>query len=153
MQVLDPQAFTLAVRGQPPKMTTSLPILDSCDDCGACCRVVSSPPFRRVFDEAGEEAWERLRWDRPDLLAELLAIERTRKRSGDPSFGSPCHWFDPESKRCRHHDLRPRACREFEVGGVDCHDARRRQQPRPNPGPAGDPLACEPLLKMMTIFE
>ena len=115
-------------RGDPghPTMSTPLPVIESCDGCGACCRVVTSPPFRRIFDERGEEAWERLRWDRPDLLAEFLDAEKARKSAGGPSFGSPCLWYDARSGRCRHHELRPRACREFPVGGVDCLDARRR---------------------------
>src|SRR5947209_6211903 len=108
-------------------MANPLPIIESCDGCGACCRVVTAPPFRRVFDGPGEEAWERLRWDRPDLLAALLAAEAARKAVGDPSFGSPCLWFDAASRRCRHYDFRPRACREFALGGVDCRDARRRE--------------------------
>ena len=107
-------------------MRGALPVIESCEGCGACCRVVTSPPFRRIFNEGGEEAWERLRWDRPDLLAEILAAEAARKASGEPSFGSPCLWFDAGSGRCRHHELRPRDCREFAVGGVDCLDARRR---------------------------
>ena len=104
----------------------SLPVIESCDGCGACCLVVSQPPFVRVFDGAGEEAWERLRWDRPDLLAELLADTRARRSHGGPFHGTPCLWFDPAARRCRHHELRPRACREFAVGGTDCRDARRR---------------------------
>ena len=107
-------------------MPPLLPILESCDGCSACCRVVTLPPFRRIFGEAGEEAWERLRWDRPDLRREFLEAERLRKAGGEPSFGSPCLWLDLELGRCRHYDHRPRACREFDVGGVDCRGARRR---------------------------
>jgi Fe-S-cluster containining protein len=108
--------------------TTSpvLPVLDSCEGCGACCRVVTLPPFRRVFNEAGEDAWERLRWERPDLLLGILEAERALKERGEPSFGAPCLWYDAVTRRCRHHDLRPRDCREFAIGGQDCHDARRR---------------------------
>ena len=107
-------------------MPNLLPVIESCDGCGACCLVVTSPPFRRVFDEGGEEAWERLRWDRPDLRAAVLAADRARRANGDPSFGTPCLWYDAESRRCRHHDLRPSACRAFEIGAGDCRDARRR---------------------------
>ncbi len=103
-----------------------LPVIDSCDGCGACCQVVTSPPFRRVFNEEGEDAWERLKWERPDLLAELLADERARRASGGPFHGTPCLWYDPENRRCRHYEDRPSACRAFEVGGDDCRDSRRR---------------------------
>jgi Fe-S-cluster containining protein len=105
---------------------SSLRVIDSCDGCGACCRVVTHPPFRTDFGTAGEDAWERLRWERPDLLAELIAEERARRASGRPDYGTPCTWYDAETGRCRHYDYRPRACREFAVGGVDCLDARRR---------------------------
>jgi uncharacterized protein len=104
----------------------ALPIVESCDGCGACCLAVTSPPFYRVFDEAGEDAWERLRRERPDLLAELLADGRARRARGDRSYGTPCLWYDAETGRCRHYDYRPRACREFAVGGEECRDARRR---------------------------
>lgn len=103
-----------------------LPLVSSCEGCGACCAVVVSPPFYRVFDGDGEDAWERLRRDRPDLVAEVLDHERRRREEGCPSHGDPCLWYDPASRLCRHHDLRPRLCRAFEVGGVDCLDARRR---------------------------
>ncbi len=106
--------------------TRILPVIDSCDACGACCQVVTLPPFRRVFGEAGEESWSRLRWERPDLLLGILEAERALKERGGPTFGTPCLWYDPDRRRCRHHELRPRDCREFEVGGQDCRDARRR---------------------------
>jgi Fe-S-cluster containining protein len=106
--------------------SNSLPVIESCDGCGACCQVVTSPPFYRVFDECGEDAWERLRRERPDLLAALLADSKARRASGGPSFGTPCLWFDVATGRCRHYELRPQACRAFEMGGVDCRDARRR---------------------------
>ena len=108
-------------------MPNFLPIIESCVGCGACCRLATSPPFRRVFDGAGEDAWERLRWERPDLRAGLLAAGRARRAGGGPSSGTPCLWFDADAGRCRHHDYRPRACREFAVGGGDCRDARRRE--------------------------
>ena len=105
----------------------NLPVIESCDGCGACCRVVTRPPFYRVFDEGGEDTWERLRWERPDLVAEILADEKACRARGDPSFGTPCLWFDAATGRCGYYDHRPRACREFAVGGVDCRDARRRE--------------------------
>ncbi len=73
-----------------------LPIIDSCEGCGACCLVVSRPPFVRVFGERGEDAWERLRWDLPDLAEDYLADEAERRKHQGPFFGTPCSWFDPE---------------------------------------------------------
>jgi Fe-S-cluster containining protein len=80
----------------------------------------------RRFDGNGEDAWESLRWDRPDLYRALLADDQARRSGGGPYYGTPCIWYDPDSRRCRHYDYRPRACRQFELGGPDCHDARRR---------------------------
>ncbi|MFO0953464.1 MAG: YkgJ family cysteine cluster protein [Isosphaeraceae bacterium] len=105
---------------------TGLEVVDSCDGCGACCRFVSLPPYRREFDGDGEEFWERLRRERPDLLAAILDEHSARRAEGAPLYGTPCLWYDPATAGCRHYDLRPRACRQFEVGSVDCLDARRR---------------------------
>ena len=107
-------------------MSGMLPVIESCEGCGACCRVVTAPPFVRDFDGDGEEAWERLRRERPDLLAALLAEARARRADHAPDYGTPCTWYDADTRRCRHYDHRPRACRAFEVGSVDCRDARRR---------------------------
>lgn len=109
-----------------PASPRTLPIIESCEGCGACCLVVTHPPFYRLLDESGEDAWERLKWDRPDLLAEFLADARARKASGGPFYGTPCIWFDVQTRRCRHYEYRPRACRQFELGSQDCRDARRR---------------------------
>jgi Fe-S-cluster containining protein len=108
------------------KGPSALPVIESCDGCGACCQVVTAPPFYRVFDEASEDAWERLKADRPDVLAELLADYQARPAAGGPFYGTPCIWLHAATRRCLHYDYRPRACRAFEVGGADCRDARRR---------------------------
>ena len=71
-----------------------LPVIDSCDGCGACCDVVTRPPFYRVFDEFGEDAWERLKADRPDIIAEFVADHRARRAAGGPYYGTPCIWLD-----------------------------------------------------------
>jgi len=104
----------------------SLNVIESCDGCGACCLVVTQPPFYQVFEDEGEEAWERLKRDRPDLFADLLADGQRRRADGDPSYGTPCFWFDVETRKCRHYEFRPHVCQEFEIGSFDCHDARRR---------------------------
>src|SRR3954465_1194751 len=95
----------------------SLPIIESCDGCGACCQVVSRPPFYRVFDEEGEDTWERLKWERPDLMAGFLADDRDRRANGGPYYGTPCIWFDAGTGRCRHYEYRPAAPPGLEGGG------------------------------------
>jgi Fe-S-cluster containining protein len=79
-----------------------------------------------VFDEMGEDALERLQRERPDLAAELDADYQERRANGGPFYGTPCLWYDAQTRRCRHYQYRPLACCEFEIGGYDCHDARRR---------------------------
>lgn len=104
----------------------TLPVIPSCDGCGACCQVVTHPPFYSVFHDLGEEAWERLKRERRDLILEIVADDRARRQAGEPLSGTPCLWYDAETRRCRHYDYRPLACREFAVGDDDCRDARRR---------------------------
>lgn len=100
--------------------------LTSCEACGACCRVVTRPPFLRRTDGTGEEAWETLRRDHPERLADLNAADAARRASGLPDYGTPCLWYDPVEARCLYYDLRPNACRAFALNSTDCHDARRR---------------------------
>ncbi|MFO0908968.1 MAG: YkgJ family cysteine cluster protein [Isosphaeraceae bacterium] len=109
-----------------PGSDRRLPLIESCEGCGACCRVVGVPPFLRRFDAEGEERWEALRRDRPRLVEELENHERALRSEGLPREGRPCLWFDAEILGCRHYDWRPQACREFAINSVDCHDARRR---------------------------
>ncbi len=82
-----------------------LPVIDSCEACGACCQVVTRPPFDRVFDTDGEDAWERLKADRPEILAEFLADYRASRAAGGPYFGTPCIWLDAVTLRCRHYTI------------------------------------------------
>ena len=64
----------------------SLPVIESCDGCGACCLVVTRPPFYHVFEDIGEEAWDRLQRQRPDLVAELHADYQARQARRRPVF-------------------------------------------------------------------
>lgn len=36
----------------------------------------------------------------------------------------PCVWFDGNSRRCRHYEQRPAACRRFEIGSDLCRLSR-----------------------------
>ena len=85
----------------------TLPVIESCEGCGACCQVGTSPPFYRVFDENGANAWERLKRERPDLLAELLADYQARRAHGGPFYGTPCLRYDPQTRRCLHYQNPP----------------------------------------------
>ena len=89
-----------------------LPIIQDCQDCGACCQRTPIPPF-----EPGEEAVR-------DVPESLLVPIRQRIEADQHFDLIPCVWFDAQSKSCRHYDLRPAACRKFEVGGDLCRLTR-----------------------------
>ncbi len=58
---------------------------------------------------------EALRAELEHHLEEETATGWTRHERG-----LPCIWLDPETKLCRHYDLRPERCRDFRVGGDGC---------------------------------
>lgn len=84
----------------------------TCDDCGACCLHMVRPPFYRL----GDPAWAWLVLTRPDLAEEIDAD--IDAHPGDDE--RPCLWLDLETRRCRHYELRPEICRDFEPGCYAC---------------------------------
>lgn len=85
----------------------NLPII-TCDNCGACCTKMGTPPFVRheLFDL------------REDLREEVLKYE---KEEPDREFsGKPCFWFNIKTKKCSQYEHRPHTCRDFEVGCDPC---------------------------------
>ena len=89
-----------------------LPVIESCDDCGACCMKTPVPPF-----EPGEEAV----WDVTDVQRKPIE-ERV---AADQHFDDlPCVWFDLNTRRCLHYEQRPEACRRFEIGSDLCRLSR-----------------------------
>lgn len=87
---------------------------DACAACGACCR----EGFHAVTVEPDEPLADHPR-------AEAVPGEPWRLL---PRPGGCCVLLThaPEGWRCTRYDARPRACREFEVGGAHCLTARRR---------------------------
>ncbi len=86
---------------------TSLPIID-CNNCGACCREIGTPPF------LGCEIYE---------LPEHLRDEVLEKLNQDPERENsrlPCFWFDTDTNKCMHYEHRPNICRDFEVKSPSC---------------------------------
>lgn len=95
----------------------NLPIIDSCEGCGACCLEQGSPPF--------------LGPDDPELAALppfVLASYRTGmagRADAGWNDGVPCFWLDLNSRRCTHYEHRPAICREaLERGDVACQSWR-----------------------------
>lgn len=38
---------------------------------------------------------------------------------------SPCIWLDEATGKCKHYEIRPDVCREFEVGNISCRMLRK----------------------------
>ena len=89
-----------------------LPVLENCENCGACCQTVSAPPFR--IDAERNELEER--GVPEDLAKELMPVWEVRLYISE----SPCLWFDERTQGCGHYELRPQACRDFELNSPSC---------------------------------
>lgn len=117
----------------------SLPIISNCDNCGACCRTMGTPPgFALFFPPEGKcisdhalcsvdmkiiEAMPRDVWlSLQDYYTRVWRGESPDRTAHDDL---PCLWYDEETKRCRHHEHRPTICREFEVGEEACVEWRK----------------------------
>jgi len=90
----------------------ALHVIQSCDDCAACCMRTPIPPF-----QPGE-------FEARDIPAEL--IEPIHQRiAADQEFDLlPCVWLNIETRRCGHYELRPQACRDFEISSDLCRLSR-----------------------------
>lgn len=90
----------------------SLPIL-SCDDCGACCAHMGTPPFiKHEIYSLPEE-----------LQKEILRYEKEEPNREDS--GLPCFWYDPVTRKCTQYDYRPIVCEDFEIGSPSCRYWRK----------------------------
>lgn len=99
-----------------------LPVL-TCEGCGACCTEQAALPIHLVSDRPDS----LLRPVKPlpeELRAELAAI-RADMLANDtfPPDGSPCIWYDPEKRECKHYEHRPELCRDAVV--VDDQSCRK----------------------------
>lgn len=113
-------------------MKESLPIIDSCNDCGACCREQDSPPgyvmllsSPNLLDDESlqNEDVERFRNLPAAALAELRAYMH-ELLTGNLESDQPCIWLDLNSMQCRYYEHRPSICRNLEVGGQECREWR-----------------------------
>lgn len=95
-----------------------LPTVSDCEGCGVCCLHMGYPAFiEATSDRPAEEHWRAM----PESLrSELLAYIVTYPPVPDGQLDGPCVWFDEDQRRCRHHEHRPRVCRDFQIGGDDC---------------------------------
>ena len=86
----------------------------SCASCGACCR--------QGFDRVEVAARDLIRKRHPQLVHE----DGWGRHLPRPGGNCVALEIGSEGHRCRVYDDRPRACREFELGGDACLEARRR---------------------------
>lgn len=62
-----------------------------------------------------------------EIQAELEILDRFREHqfTVHGTDYTPCSWLDHVTRKCKHHDIRPGVCRDFEVGNVHCVSLRR----------------------------
>lgn len=110
-----------------------LPVLESCDGCGACCLEQGAPPDYVALslrpDFAGDPSFAddaaRLA-ELPVEAATLLAEYLEATAAGRLAPNGACVWYDHSTKSCRFYDWRPSTCRVFELNSGGCQIYRRR---------------------------
>lgn len=114
----------------------NLPIIESCDDCGACCMEQGSPPGFADFISPSEDYRKTAReyapedavwFDASPYIAKYILRSYFDNVEDDSVSGDgPCCWLDMETKQCRFYEHRPSVCRDFERSSKPCHDWRER---------------------------
>ena len=94
-----------------------LPIITDCNDCGACCMHMGTPPLYVVFFVEEPPPWwiEMFHEAEPyfagmpvEARRELAAYYAARKRGEvEDRAGAPCLWLDAATRKCRGHAWRP----------------------------------------------
>lgn len=111
-----------------------LPVIETCNGCGACCLEQGAPPdyvaLRANPDFAADPTFAedadrltRLPTDAMQLLNAFL--EQTTAPNADKN--GACVWYDAATTGCRFYDWRPSTCRLFEINSPGCRIYRRRQ--------------------------
>ena len=109
-----------------------LPLLDSCENCGACCSLQGAPPDYVALRLNPHFANDPSFAEDADRLAQLSGeaeelLDRYLRQSAAaeiPTDG-PCVWLGPASLQCRFYEWRPSTCRVFELNSPGCHIYRK----------------------------
>jgi uncharacterized protein len=102
-----------------------LPLVKNCDGCGACCTEQAALPVSWYAAPESTRLGDPSTLP-PDLLAELVKLRDRFLATQFPPDGSPCVWYDPATRRCRHYEHRPELCRdEVKPGDEACLRWRR----------------------------
>jgi Fe-S-cluster containining protein len=122
-----------------PSVRVPLPVVD-CSSCvAACCQYQGRPPLSATEEAAlpvillyGLAVYDQEVRDGKHPRAGTKARKAMLAAAGgpplpqyaDPADIDPCLWLDTETHRCKFHEHRPEACREFVMGGSDCLTTR-----------------------------
>lgn len=112
-----------------------LPVIESCDGCGACCMEQESPPGYVMLiaqPQLGKGKRNQFRDDVKRLkhlpkaarqeLDEHIAHVQANPRHG---AAQPCIWLDQATMRCRWYEHRPSICRDgLQLGDDGCRSWR-----------------------------
>lgn len=116
---------------------SQLPVIESCNDCGACCSVQGAPPDYVALqlnphfadDPSFADDVIRLR-NLPREPAARLQTYLQEVEAGVRHKDSPCIWLAECGTRCKYYDWRPSTCRVFEINSPGCHYYRQLQTRR-----------------------
>ena len=111
--------------------TNRLPVISDCQGCGVCCMHMGYPAYMDPADQSFDAVYFNAMPD--DIKAELMAYIETYQKPQGSDLDGPCFWFDMETRQCKHHEYRPRVCRDFEVGSKGCRDWRRHYEHKIKP--------------------
>jgi len=114
-------------------LNTDLPVVTSCEGCGACCREQGAPPdyvALRLHPEFAADASFHEDSARLAMLSDeagrLLEEYLRESAAGLRPTNGVCCWFEESTQGCRFYDERPSTCRVFEINSPGCHFYRRR---------------------------
>ena len=88
-----------------------------CQPCGACCR--------EAFDSVEISKRDPIHQSHPEWV-EVLPSHHKIKRSGDRCIALEGGRHLQEAYRCSIYEDRPKTCRDFTLGSLNCLEARRR---------------------------
>lgn len=141
--------------GQPPADDASRPwfapgLSFRCTQCGNCC--TGSPGFVWVSSEEIQAIADLL--DKPIGEIRLLHTRPARGLTSLTEFANgDCTFFDPQSRRCRVYEARPRQCRTwpFWQSNVESPEAwSRTQEACPGAG-QGDFVPLDEVLSRVSV--
>jgi Fe-S-cluster containining protein len=97
---------------------------DFCGGCGLCCMHMRTPPFTGQTDPRWKDLSQELRAEIHDWIMSEPSprYQLMVKHDGDIN---PCIWLDLVSGKCKHYELRPDICRDYEPGCDPCRKLRR----------------------------